>query len=243
MRVDDGCDVELARQVATRLNVPLLTPNDCPQGYVLALGDTGWRLETPPALNLGVLQLDFARGATAWRLRQAGRRQPLGRALGLQSSQSPRIVDATAGLGRDGMVLAHLGCRMTLLERSPVIAFLLCDALQRLAPDSLRGFVEVVNADANAWLRACTSPPDAVYLDPMYPERVKSALVKKEMRILREVVGPDSDATILLDAALHSGARRVVVKRPHGAPCLEGPDPTHKIDAPNTRYDVYLCAP
>jgi 16S rRNA (guanine1516-N2)-methyltransferase len=231
-----------ARAVAERLHTALI--EDCrppPAGYVLELGDRGWELHTPPELGLGTLKLDFAQGPTAWRLRQAGRRQPLGRALGLKPGTDTHVIDATAGLGRDGMVLANLGCRVTLIERSPIVALLLRDALQRTAPPDLRERVQVEEADARRYLLSLTTPPDAVYLDPMYPERGKSALVKKEMRILRELVGKDPDAAELLDAALACGARRVAVKRPRGAPIVDGPAPSHSIEAPNTRYDVYLC--
>ena len=43
--------------------------------------------------------------------------------------------------------------------------------------------------------------PDVVYLDPMFPHREKSALVKKEMRVFQELVGADNDADDLLDFA------------------------------------------
>lgn len=231
-----------ARAVAERLRATFVDAATPSSGYVLELGDRGWILHTPRELGLGTLQLDFAQGPTAWRLRQAGRRQPLGRALGLKTDADKHVIDATAGLGRDGMVLANLGCRVTLIERSPVMALLLRDALQRTAPQELRERVEVVGADARSYLLSLTTPPDAVYLDPMYPERGKSALVKKEMRILRALVGKDPDAAELLGAALACGARRVAVKRPRGAPVVDGPAPSHNIEAPNTRYDVYLCA-
>jgi hypothetical protein len=32
-----------------------------------------------------------------------------------------------------------------------------------------------------------------VYLDPMFPHKQKSALVKKEMRVFQSLVGPDLD--------------------------------------------------
>lgn len=229
-----------ARIIAQRFQVPLLGAVNEADGYRLELSDAGWRLLAPPELKLGVLQLDFSQGPIAWRLRQVGRRQALGRALGLKPGQTPHVVDATAGLGRDGLVLANLGCRVTLIERSPVMALLLHDALQRTAAANLQQRVKVVHADAREWLRSLETPPDAVYLDPMYPERGKSALVKKEMRILRGLVGTDADAETLLAAALACATVRVAVKRPRGAPMIAGTAPSHRIEAPNTRYDVYM---
>jgi len=81
--------------------------------------------------------------------------------------------------------------------------------------------------------------PEVVFLDPMYPHRQKSALVKKEMRLLRQLVGDDEDASDLLVTALARARRRVVVKRPRLAPTLTGPAPGFQIIAPNTRFDVY----
>lgn len=59
--------------------------------------------------------------------------------------------------------------------------------------------------------------PDVVYLDPMYPHRQKSALVKKEMRVFQSLVGNDDDADSLLIPAMTIAKRRVVVKRPNYA--------------------------
>jgi 16S rRNA (guanine1516-N2)-methyltransferase len=118
-----------------------------------------------------------------------------------------------------------MGCRVTLLERSPAIAALLADGLERAAASPalahlIRERISLHHTDAVQWLEA--APPEArphvVYLDPMYPERHKSALVKKAMRVFRDLVGDDPDAAVLLEAALGRARRRVVVKRPRRAP-------------------------
>ena len=124
------------------------------------------------------------------------------------------------------------------------------DALERgrldpeLAPIINR--MHLVQADAIAWLAQCPAneKPDVVYLDPMYPHRSKSALVKKEMRFLRALVGDDEDAQQLLKAALDCARKRVVVKRPKGAPEIGEPSEDHKkpssaVPSKNTRYDLY----
>ena len=92
-----------------------------------------------------------------------------------------------------------------------------------------------------------SSAPDVIYIDPMYPQRKKSAAVKKGMQTLQRLLGPDNDSKQLLDAALSSAARlkikRVVVKRPAGAGRLSnsfGIEPAHIHESKNTRYDVYL---
>jgi len=197
----------------------------------------------------GPVYVDFVEGrARHRRLYGGGRGQPLARAVGMKKGQTPRVVDATAGLGRDAFVLATLGCHVTLIERSPVIAALLRDGLARAEADPELGSwigarMTLVEGDAADWLYAVTPDevPDTVYLDPMYPHREKSALVKKEMRLFRELIGEDSDSDRILAAGLAVARQRVVVKRPRGAPALDGPRPSAAIESKNTRYDLYVA--
>ena len=81
--------------------------------------------------------------------------------------------------------------------------------------------------------------PQVVYLDPMFPHREKSALVKKEMRALRPLVGDDDDASALLDAARRLASHRVVVKRPRHAEALGGVAPAHMLEGASSRFDIY----
>ena len=127
-------------------------------------------------------------------------------------------------------MLASLGCTVQLIERAPIIAALLRDGLQRAARTPDIGLLvterlHLITADGRDYLRglAESQRPEVVYLDPMYPHRQKTALVKKEMRLLRQWVGDDDDAPELLAAALCCAQRRVVVKRPRQAPMLAGP--------------------
>lgn len=238
-----------AAALAASLNLPLVVaPHPAATPYLLAL--------TPDRLELrelgpgapGPIYVDFVAGAVAHRrLFGGGRNQPLARAIGLKRGATPTVIDATAGLGRDAFVLACLGCTVRLLERSPVIAALLRDGLERAAQDATIGALvaerlQLQVADAQLYLQQLNPDqrPDVVYLDPMYPHRRKSALVGKEMRLLRQLVGDDQDASELLAAAWRCARQRVVVKRPRLAPSLEGPPPTLAIAAPNTRFDVYL---
>ena len=81
---------------------------------------------------------------------------------------------------------------------------------------------------------------DVVYLDPMYPHREKSALVKKDMRAFQTLVGSDTDADALLTPALALASKRVVVKRPDFAQPLAGVKPTMAIQTKKNRFDVYV---
>ncbi|MFO7546051.1 MAG: class I SAM-dependent methyltransferase [Trueperaceae bacterium] len=169
----------------------------------------------------------------------------LGRAVGRESRT---VVDATAGLGRDGVHLAAIGKEVTLVERVPLVAALVEDALARASgaggdASAVVARLRLVNADARAYLNALVTSggerPDAVLLDPMYPERGKTALPGKGMALFRDLVGDDEDAPELLAVALRVAVRRVVVKRPVAAPRLAGPAPVGAVRGRTTRFDIY----
>ena len=189
--------------------------------------------------------VDFATGKTGYRIRQTNTvSQPLAKAIGLKQGKRPHVIDATAGMGRDAAVLAKLGSRIHLIERSPVMSALLEDGLRRLSllphtNDNIGTRMQLSKGDAILLIPEI-APIDVIYLDPMYPKRSKQVLVKKEMRFARNIVGDDPDITQLLTIALHHAQQRVVVKRPRSAPKLSEHPPSHTIYSKNTRFDVYI---
>ena len=236
-----------ARKLAERFELVLLDRLPA-SGFYLCLTSTGLELRQAAAVAPGPIRIDFASGAMGHRLRfGGGRGQALARAAGLKPGFSPTVWDATAGLGRDAFVLASLGCQITLCERSPVIAALLADGLERAALHSdIGGWVQqrlrLVHADAAGELQALagTARPDVIYLDPMYPTGKDHVLVKKEMLALQQILGPDQDSGQLLQVALGCARRRVVVKRPKRAGWLDGRKPASAIESKKTRYDLYV---
>lgn len=191
------------------------------------------------------LVIDFVGGAVGHRLRfGGGRGQDLPKACGLTKGQNPTIVDATAGLGRDAFLLASLGCEVTLIERAPKMHALLANALERAreaGPDcaEIIGRMTLLSGDAKDILP--TLSPEVVLVDPMHPPRKNTALVKQDMRVLREIVGADPDAFELMEAALASAQKRVVLKWPlRGDPLPGLRAPSHQIIGKSTRYDVFM---
>lgn len=191
------------------------------------------------------LSVDFVGGAVGHRRRfGGGRGQTLPRAAGLVRGRLPTIVDATAGLGRDAFLLASLGATVTLIERSAEVHALLAEAMARAretGPDHavVIGRMTLMFGDARTLLPALS--PDVVLVDPMHPPRGNSALVKQEMRILREMVGNDPDSFELMQAALAAARQRVVLKWPLRAEAMAGlPAPSHSILGKSTRYDVFM---
>jgi len=216
----------------------------------LTLNFTEMQLEIIDLHNNMSLSVDFIGGSLGHRKKYGGGKgQTIAKAIGIkQGKPIPSVLDATAGLGKDSYVFACLGCPVTLIERSPVVAALVKDGIERASLNI--GFAEIINqgftlhnCDALAYIQAIdeTQKPDVIYLDPMYPEKKKSASVKKNMQILQKLLGHDLDTHEVLNAALEKAEKRVVVKRPKGAPVLEAVRaPTLNYESKGTRYDVYV---
>lgn len=248
VRVTEASLQEAAYQLAARFGLSCEGGDAAP--FALQLTPEHLQLVELAAGAPGPVFVDFLAGAVAHRLHfGGGRGQTIAKAVGLKGGNNPSVVDATAGLGRDAFVLASLGCRVTMVERSAVVAALLADGLQRAIADrEIGGWVgerlRLVHADAVAWMDALTQEafPDVVYLDPMFPHRQKSALVKKEMRLFQKLLGVDEAEGALLTAALRIAGKRVVVKRPDYAPPLAGRAATMQIEGKKHRFDVYVRA-
>lgn len=237
--------VEAARQLAEQLGLPGPDADQADAAFALQIGDAGLQLQERGPAAAGPVRVDFLEGAAAHRrLHGGGSGQMIAKAVGIQPGVRPTLLDATAGLGRDAFVLAQLGCSVTLIERQPLVAALLADGLRRAAQDpEVAPIVQRMTlcpGDAITLMRAWSGPlPQVVYLDPMFPHRDKSSLVKKEMRLFRPLVGDDADAGELLAAALALATHRVVVKRPRKAPNVDGPAPGYALEGKSSRFDIY----
>ena len=192
-----------------------------------------------------VLKCDFLQGKTNNRLRLGGGRgQHLPKAVGMKGGQLPSIIDATAGLGRDAFLLASLGSKVTLIERSDIIHELLCAGMKaaRQASSQHRDIIDrmkLIYGDSILLLPHMQA--DVVLIDPMHPPRQKSALVKAEMRAIRDIVGADEDKQLLVETALAIAKKRVVLKWPAKAGPLKGlPPASHQIIGKTVRYDVFM---
>lgn len=193
-----------------------------------------------------VLRADFARLLPRLRADRLGR-ELLVRAARVRGTEAPTAVDATAGLGEDSLLLAAAGFTVTMFEKDQVIAALLRDALERAANDSrlagVAAHMTLVEGDSVSGLCDLGFSPDVVFLDPMFPERTKSAAVKKKFQLLHHLERPCDNEGELLDAALAARPRKVVIKRPPKGPWLAGVKPSHSIAGKAVRYDVIVPPP
>jgi 16S rRNA (guanine1516-N2)-methyltransferase len=237
-----GC-ADRARQLAHSLNIPIVGVPP-PDALVLRLGEQRLELYKPGDPDLPrSLWVDFDSTTARRRSRHPGK-ELLIQAAKVRKTVQPLLIDATAGLGRDGFLLATAGFRVLMIECNPVVAALLDDGLRRarqmetLAPIAAR--IHFLSGNALDHLPALTEQPEVLYLDPMFPERSKTAKVKQGLRLLQLLNQKTEQPEQLLRAALSLQAKKVVVKRPLKGPFLAGRPPSYSLKGKAVRFDVYL---
>ena len=221
----------LAFDLARELGLSCVRPGDTPNTDIsLVLENDGLSLRDNRRRGLKPLRVDFESAE------DRSKKQLLGRAVGRATRT---VVDATAGWGHDSRRLCAMGYRVTAVERNPLISALLEDAAIRARRAGCGEVPEIVAADSIAFLAACRDRWDCVYLDPMFPPKPRtSTLARRPLRLLRELVGNDTDKAQLFDAARRAARRRIVVKRPdHVVPVFDEPDEI--MDGKLVCYDVY----
>ena len=181
-----------------------------------------------------------AMSAAVRRRAAAGRGLHLIRACGEHTARL-RIIDATAGLGRDAFALAWAGADVLLIERDPILAVLLEAAIDALAASAVqvRARVALHCGDARDLLARHFAGHDVVYLDPMFADAGRG-LPQREMQMLAQLDRAD-DGNALLAAALDLAPPRIVVKRGRHQPALiaGAARPHHAIVGKSIRFDVY----
>lgn len=229
-------------QLAERLELALISDANT-ENYALLLGFVEQRLSLwqTAAKAPGPVFVDFSGGAMTHR-RKSGHNELLGRAVGVRKGQAPTVWDATAGLGRDSFVLADLGCLVYLCERSPIVAAMLADGIVRaeITEHTSATASRLKLIEANSVTQTPNENVDVIYLDPMFPDRKKKALVKKEMQALQLLPETCDSGEALLPWAMTQDVARVVVKRPLRAPYLVQMKPSHSISGKAVRFDVYV---
>jgi 16S rRNA (guanine1516-N2)-methyltransferase len=223
-------------------------------------------LGLPDEPDAGVLCVDFNEPALQHRISRSLSSEALVKAMGqrphplstphpLQSEELPRatsthVIDATAGLGLDAFILACAGWHVTLIEQSTLIHALLEDGIKRglLCSDQESSTAQLTRAalsrmylcPVGSSLDILPTLPEAhaIYLDPMFPDREKSARVKKNRYLLQQLHGEEASGNHLLPLAL-TLTRKVVVKRPLRALPLENIKPSAAIKGKTSRFDIY----
>lgn len=236
-------------ELSTRLGIPLHhSPESC--DFLLYYQQGSLWLRQMSDDTIGAIRVDYENEALYYRQRRQTQPEALLKAAGIKQGQGQglHVVDATAGLGLDAFLLASAGCHVTLFERSPILHALLEDGLRRAllsAEERVRDAamrMQLIRADSVDAIAAVTPAPELIYLDPMFPERRKSAKVKKHMVLLQQLLHGQGSGRepALLAVALDCARKRVVVKRPRLAEPLAGRRPSHHLEGKSSRFDVYV---
>lgn len=234
-----------AEKLASRLGVPFIVADEPPAAeWLLFYDDDHLYLHSGAHEGFRPLTVEFLGGDFARRWRSATKNDILVKAIGLKKGVRT-VCDATCGLGYDAFFLSTFkDLEVSASERSPVVAELVMDALIRVKDTGRfeNNPVYFHFGDSIGFLRGHQHTFDAVYLDPMFPRgEGASALPKKEMQWIAELVGKDEDAEQLFAAAWEAAKMRVVVKRADDAPEITASrKPDYVVAGKTVRFDIYL---
>lgn len=238
--VSDNEGLDAARRWGQFLKAPLNPADPGTFSYHLFFQQGELVLRDPQGRKLAI---DFDKNHLDYQRKHRGKSELMAKALGA-SKGVKSILDLSVGLGIDSVFLTQLGFQVTGVERSPLLYVLLSEAFSRTQLPSLKNY-RLHFGEAADFLRTQRDhlKVDAIYFDPMYPHKKKSALPKQEMLIFRELVGDDTDAAAVLAAALEWDCDRVAVKRPVHAealrPEVQRPEVQHSYEGKTVRYDIY----
>ncbi len=235
--VKEGAEAERAEALSEQLDIETGEPQE--NETYLVLDADGL------SLRRGELSLraDFAEMLP--RLKQSNlEREMLVKAARIKGMQEPLLIDATAGFAEDSIILAAAGFRLIMFEKDPVIAALLEDALLRA--ERLTELKDVISrmelrmGDSIQGMKELAGQADVICLDPMFPERRKSAAVKKKFQLLHELERPCDNEEELLRAAIEAAPKKRVIKRPAKGAYLAGLKPSHSYEGKAVRYDCLV---
>jgi len=239
-------DIQPFQQLAERLSVPLRSSAeddfDKQELFFLSWREGCLKLLDKELLKKGGLAVDIEPRSGEQRSWPAPKQGALAQALGRKTRT---VVDATTGWGQDSLHIFRMGYELVCMERSPVMVELLIDAFNRLAEQDWMQKLNLqpprlLEGNAIELLTTLENQADCIYLDPMFPpKRKKSALARKSMRILHDLLGDDQDKEQLFAAALTAAGKRIVVKSPDYAEPLGG-KPNESFQGKLLRYDVYF---
>lgn len=238
--VDKNANIEKAKNIAERLNIEIITNNKEKFDILLSMDESGLALVSDNMKLYG----DFSKSIK--RLKQSNlQKEMLIHAVKIKGEKENLIViDATAGLGEDSILLAAYGYNVELYEKNPIISELLKDAMERAEKISelkdIIGRMKVHNEDSIIAMQNLKYKPDIILLDPMFPERTKSALIKKKFQILHKIENPCSDENEMLSSAIKANPKKLVIKRPLKGEYLAGVKPDYSLKGSSIRYDCII---
>ncbi len=238
--VKNDLNMEKAQRISKKLNIEIITESNLKSDLILQLDEDGLALVYDNMKLFG----DFTK--TIKRIKQSNlEKELLIHSAKIKGKKQDLVaIDATAGMGEDSMLLAAYGFQVKLYENNPIIAELLKDALERAQKNpELKEIVDrmkVFEEDSILAMQNLDYEPDVILLDPMFPERTKTALIKKKFQILHKIEIPCTNEKELLDSAIMANPKKIVIKRPLKGEYLAGIKPSYSIKGNSIRYDCII---
>ncbi|WP_343182522.1 class I SAM-dependent methyltransferase [Buchnera aphidicola] len=167
------------------------------------------------------------------------------KAVKIKKKKKINILDATAGLGKDAFILFSHGYNITMIERNPILSILLEDGLKRGFKDKMIGTLikkkmKLIYASSININQMNLQKPDVIYIDPMFPSYKQKSLPKKNIKIIKKIVGSDLDSINLFHECMKFSVYKIVVKRPKTSSYISCHKPSYSIKTKKYRFDIYI---
>ena len=238
LHVSKNADYNKAESIAKKLNINMIFEKNEDMSIYLRFDENGLALVSKDMKLYG----DFSKMCKRLKTNNLRNELLVKAAKIKEKNENLNAIDATAGLGEDSLLLAAAGFNVKLYEKNPIIAALLIDALDRAKslPDlaEIIKRMEVIEENSINAMKNINEKVDIILLDPMFPERTKSGLVKKKFQILHEIETPCNNEVELINAALAVNTHKVIIKRPLKGEYLAEIKPSYSIKGKAIRYDV-----
>lgn len=238
----ENVNLEKANRIAEKLKIDIVSKNDIKSKsqLILQLDETGLSLIG----NNMVLHGDFSKMIRRIKTNNL-QSELLIKASKIKGKQTGlTVLDATAGMGEDSFLLAAYGFEVNLYESNPIIAMLLQDTIERASNDKEIAYIvqrmHVYEEDSIKAMKNLSKKPDIIYLDPMFPERNKSSLIKKKFQLLQQLECPCLNEDELLQSAINVNPYKIVIKRPLKGPYLADVKPSYSLKGNSIRYDCLV---
>ncbi len=168
----------------------------------------------------------------------------------LGKTKKLKILDATAGLCRDALRMAHWGHTVCACERDPSLAQLLLQCFEEAKSDPfyskwIQRLLVVSTSTEEFLLTHPDAAFDVVVIDAMFPDEKRKGLPKKNIQELKALLKNDKDNAeeIFSFCWKYTWAlppKKILVKRPLKAPPFKGIKASHEYKGRSHRWDLYL---
>ena len=235
-----GFESQKLKQLETKLN--LISSNKINLDHdSLVLQEDNLYFNFKKERALTPLKIDIQKGALGWRLARAQHETHLKKAIG-KTDRPLRILDATAGLLGDSMIMLALGHSVTAYEQSKILYMLLNNELNQLSEtDSNLINFQLINSNV-CETKFNEESFDVIYFDPMYPEDKASSARRSDLKKINsilEIEGLVSDPESTFSYLRNISSTKLIVKRPLKADAFKG-SINYQIKGKSVRFDIYL---